>query len=107
MVCGLPAVATDIPGNREALGDHRDEQLCAAGDAGSLADKLLSLLRSPELRQELGARNRERALAAFSIEAMCRRMTAIISNALNGHRGQRQQTPVGSQHKKARQGIDG
>jgi glycosyltransferase involved in cell wall biosynthesis len=84
MACGLPVVATDIPGNREALGDHADEQLCEAGDAVSLADKLQTLLRAPELRKALGARNRQRAAETFSIEAMCRSMSAVITNALYG-----------------------
>ena len=84
MACGLPIIATDIPGSREALGDGADEQLCRAGDAEDLAERLLTLIRSGELRQRLGERNRQRALAEFSITQMCETTVGIIRDLLNG-----------------------
>jgi glycosyltransferase involved in cell wall biosynthesis len=83
MVCGLPVVTTDIPGNREALGDDTDDQLCPAGDAESLAERLLTLIQSPDLRRRLGQRNRQRAVAEFSITKMCETMAGIVCDLLN------------------------
>jgi glycosyltransferase involved in cell wall biosynthesis len=83
MTCGLPVVAADIPGNREALGDDGNDQLCPAGDAESLAERLLALIQSPDLRRRLGQRNRRRAAAEFSITKMCETMAGIVCDLLN------------------------
>jgi len=83
MCCGLPVVATDIPGNREALGGDT-RQLCNQGDANDLAAKLLLLLNSSELRWQLGAGNKRRAASEFSIDAMCERMASVIAGLIEG-----------------------
>ena len=83
MTCGLPVVATDIQGNREALGDNVEAQLYRPNDVEDLAAKLLQLINSPELRQTLGTANQRRAQAEFFIEAMCKRMTAVINDEIN------------------------
>ena len=82
MTCGLPVVATDVPGNREALGEDSGKQFCKVKNAEDLADKLFSLISSPELRFRLGSRNRQRAITEFSIETMCSRMTEILVGTL-------------------------
>jgi len=83
MTCGLPVVATDILGNREALGDNFEFQLYRQNDVDDLVAKLMSLITSTELRQTLGTSNQRRAQAEFSIEVMCKRMTAVVNNAIN------------------------
>ncbi len=83
MTCGLPVVATDIPGNREALGNE-PQQFCKPNDAASLASTLEPLLMDANLRQRLGARNRQRALEEFSVGRMCKTMAGIIGDLLNG-----------------------
>lgn len=82
MAGGLPVVATDLPGNREVMGDDPQQPFCAMGDSDDLAARLLALIRNPELRQALGARNRQRAATEFSIETMCRKTTGIITELL-------------------------
>jgi glycosyltransferase involved in cell wall biosynthesis len=88
MTCGLPVVATDIPGNREALGDGAGEQLCGPGDAESLASKLEPFLRDRELRSRLAARNLERAKSEFTIERMCASTTKVLEGLLLSAGGQ-------------------
>ena len=82
MAAGLPVVATDLPGNREALGEHPQQPFCRPGDAASLADCLKPLLHAADLRHELGNRNRQRVLAEFSVQRMCESMTDIIDRVL-------------------------
>lgn len=82
MTSGLPVVATDLPGNREALGPYPESLLCPVGDVASLARALRSLIASPALRQELGSANRERATAEFSIRRMCQKTTDLICDML-------------------------
>ncbi len=84
MASGLPVVATDLAGNREALGDYPQQVFCKPGDSNSFADQLRSLLHNPDLRQELGACNRKRALTEFSIDAMCSTTSGIIADLLDG-----------------------
>lgn len=82
MDCGLPIVATDIPGNREALGDNADDQLCRPNDPENLAEKLNELILSPSLRHRLGDLNYKRSVSKFSIDTMCDKMSSIIIETL-------------------------
>jgi len=82
MACGLPVVATDIPGNREALGANAQGLLCPAGHPQALGSILRELISNPELRQVVGCRNRCRAAAEFSVQAMCERTAVVITGLL-------------------------
>lgn len=70
MAAGLPVVATDYPGIREALGAGSEPWLARPSDAVDLAGRLVEVILDPELRQRLGALNRSRVEADFSVEAM-------------------------------------
>ena len=83
MASGLPVIATDTPGNREALGDDPEQPFCMQGDPESLASRLQVLLNDQNLRQRLGIRNRQRALEKFSVDAMCRKTVGIIADQLD------------------------
>jgi glycosyltransferase involved in cell wall biosynthesis len=78
MAAGLPVVATDLPGIRQALGDDAGHWLTAVGDADGPADRLLELIRDPALRATWGRRNRERALGVFSPDALAERTLAVV-----------------------------
>jgi glycosyltransferase involved in cell wall biosynthesis len=82
MASGLPVVATDVPGTREALGDDPQQPLCKPGDPDSLASRLQTLLHEADLRRRLGARNRQRASEEFSIGKMCETMAGIVGDLL-------------------------
>lgn len=73
--CGLPVVAFETPVNREILGDAALYAKC--GDAGELAGALGRLAGDRELREELGRRGRERALAEHSYQARGRELAGI------------------------------
>jgi len=65
MACGVPVVATDVPGSHDVL---------AHGEAGLLAQPhelampILRLLGDANLRKQLGAQARQRVREAFSLE---------------------------------------
>ncbi len=85
MASGLPVASTDLPANREALGDDPRHPYFCPGDAESLAARLFDLIENQDLRRELGSLNRKRAKAEFAISAMCEKTTAILSRlASNG-----------------------
>lgn len=83
MASGLPVVATDLLGNREALGDDPQQLFCKPGDSDSLANQLQVLLHNPNLLRELGARNRQRATSEFSIDKICETTVGIICDLLD------------------------
>jgi glycosyltransferase involved in cell wall biosynthesis len=79
MSMGLPVAATDIPGIRATVGQEGFEFLAPPGDAAVLADKILLFMRSPELRDRVGAANRRRIAEEFGSRQMCDQMTALIA----------------------------
>jgi glycosyltransferase involved in cell wall biosynthesis len=65
---GKPIVATDVPGCREMVLEGENGLLVPAKSAQALAEALRKLLGDPSLRQRMGARGRELAVAGFSKE---------------------------------------
>lgn len=63
--CGLPRIATDVPGCREAITDGVDGMLVPVHDPAALAAAIARLADDPALCRRLGAAARQRALAEF------------------------------------------
>ncbi len=63
---GLPVVATDVGGTNEIIEQGANGFLVPAGNPAALADRLLDLVRAPELRRAMGARGRELVRSRFS-----------------------------------------
>jgi glycosyltransferase involved in cell wall biosynthesis len=69
MACGVPMVATDV-GDAAAILDD-PARIVPPGDAAGLAAIVVRLLQAgPDARAALGVRDRQRALARFSIAAV-------------------------------------
>jgi glycosyltransferase involved in cell wall biosynthesis len=64
--CGLPLVATDVPGCREVVAHDDNGLLVAARAAAPLADALESLAGDAAARSRMGRRSRERAEREFA-----------------------------------------
>ena len=85
MAAGLPIIATDIPGIREAIGDDSEIQLAPANNPEVLATRLLTLANDPKQRTILGERNHQRALEQFhpdrmfsqTVEFLCQSMSRL------------------------------
>jgi glycosyltransferase involved in cell wall biosynthesis len=77
MRAGLPVVASDVGGVREAVKPRQTGFLVPRGDATSLADALRSLLERPELRNELGQAGHTAFLDRFSADSMCRTTLSV------------------------------
>ena len=67
-VCGLPAIVTDVVGNRDVI--RHGETGFIGRDRAELAAHLSRLLGDAELRRSLGARARTLALARFNVRRM-------------------------------------
>ena len=55
MACGLPVLASNLPGIREVVEDEKTGFLVAPKDVKGLTKKLLILAQNPERRQKMGA----------------------------------------------------
>lgn len=65
MACGLPVVASAIPGNLCWLRDDVNALFFPSDDDADLADKLLSLATDQTLRRRIGAENLRRVRAEY------------------------------------------
>jgi glycosyltransferase involved in cell wall biosynthesis len=81
--CGVPLVATDIPGSRDIARHEENGLLVPVKDAGRLADAIERLLRDRELRARMGRRGRERAVSEFSLDMVVQRTMTLYETLLS------------------------
>lgn len=81
---GLPVVATDVPGVREALGRGADaSRLAPRGDPAALARAMAGLMRTPlEERKAIGERARGYVVEQFSLDGVLSRWESVYENLL-------------------------
>ncbi|MFL5961000.1 MAG: glycosyltransferase [Gaiellaceae bacterium] len=77
---GVPAVATDVGGVAELLGDGCGE-LVPPGEPAALAEALGRLLSSPELRARCAAAGRARVEREFAVEGVVARLRQLLGFA--------------------------
>ena len=81
--CGVPLVATDIPGCRDVARNGENGLLVPVKDAARLADAIGRLLRDRELRERMGRRGRELAVNEFSLDMVVRRTMGLYETLLS------------------------
>lgn len=82
MRAGLPVVASDVGGVREAVVDGVTGFLVPPGDPDALRDRLRRLAGDPELRRRLGAAGRKRYESLFTLSTMVDRTVGVYREAL-------------------------
>lgn len=70
---GLPVVVTDVGGNPEVVIDGRTGYLVPPRDERSLSDRIVKLLRDPELRIRMGEEGRRHVERHFRIQDVANR----------------------------------
>lgn len=80
MIAGKAVIGTDIPGVRDALGEHGD--YVPVGDESVMAQHILRYLNDDALRMSVGAKNQADAAERFGIQRMCEHMTALIARTM-------------------------
>ncbi len=81
--CGVPAVATDVPGTREVVVDGETGWLTPAGDTQELAETMTKLMcMPPDARLAMGERARKHVARNFSLEAALDRWERLYANLL-------------------------
>lgn len=72
MRAGLPVIASDVGGVREAVEEGTTGYLVPDGDHAALVSRLRLLLTDPRMRAEMGEAGRERFVQDFTFEVMFR-----------------------------------
>jgi glycosyltransferase involved in cell wall biosynthesis len=89
MRAGLPVVATDVDGVREAVRDEQTGYLVPRGDTQSLIDKLTVLLENASLRAKLGAAGRALYEREFTRSVMLNKVAEVYREAVPEFESQR------------------
>lgn len=83
MAAEKPVIASDIKGNREALGDEYS-YFFEVGNAHELADQIMELFNQKERQKELGLQNKERISANYSIEKLLNSTVKFVKELNHG-----------------------
>ena len=78
MLCGVPSVASDLPGVRQPVRTTGMGAIARIGDAADLAEKIAAVLASPAAYR----RPHELVRQAFSLDRTCTEYEAVYSQAL-------------------------
>lgn len=76
MAAGLPVVASDVPACREVIADAG--VLVAPGDAGVMANELLTLIDRPQRREDLGRIGHLRVLSRYDAAACAKQYYDVL-----------------------------
>lgn len=79
MAAALPAVASDIPANRQLIEDTQTGLLVPPGDVPAAAEALLRLLKTPETSRHMGAQARASVADKYSTERIAARYEALFT----------------------------
>jgi glycosyltransferase involved in cell wall biosynthesis len=77
--CGVPVVASNVPGLRESVQNPHTGYLVPYGDVDALATRITELLVSPELRGEM-SKNAITWAQQFDWELSAQKTLALITN---------------------------
>lgn len=86
MAAGVPVVATDIPGIREAVGPEGAFGLVAPKSPDAMAFKILEYMQDTALREDAAKALKERVDTRFSMPAMVGAMVLLLEKSLLGSR---------------------
>jgi glycosyltransferase involved in cell wall biosynthesis len=81
MACGVPVVASDLPGLREVVRAHGCGITFAPGDADALARAVAELVEDPTRATEMGSRGRAAAEALYSWDIRASQTEQILLSA--------------------------
>jgi glycosyltransferase involved in cell wall biosynthesis len=81
MAAGMVVVATPLGGSKEILRHGENGLLVNSGDAGDLAEKIESLIVSPELRRALSTAGRKTVEEGFTFEIMMEKIEGYLLEA--------------------------
>jgi len=98
MACGVPVVASDVPGISEVVRECRCGILFPAGDAAAIATATARVLGDPAESGEMGRRGREAATTRFSWRARAAQRARVVEDAVRARPadGETRAAPTGT-----------
>lgn len=81
---GVPVLAFDTAGSREAVAHGKTGVLVPCGDVATLQKAIAVLIDEPGMRHEFGAAGRQRMQDEFSIDTMAERHIELYESVING-----------------------
>ena len=82
--CGLPLIATDVPGCKDVITNGLDGILVPARDARALADAIWQLVSDADLASRFGVAARERVLRSFDENIVIQRTLDVYEELMPG-----------------------
>ena len=83
MAYGLPIISTPVGGIPEAVKDGEVGFLVQPGDVEDIAQKITLLLRTPELRNRMGAKARSLTIKKFEISSILDQLFAVYGSLVS------------------------
>jgi glycosyltransferase involved in cell wall biosynthesis len=93
MASGLPVVAADCGGMREAVTDGEHGLVVALRESGAAAEALAELWRDPARAARMGAAGRERVIAEFALDDQIDRYAEMYEHVTAGGGADRHASP--------------
>jgi len=82
MMCALPVVVSEIPGNVDVIEHNRNGLLFSAGEPIALVQCLDALLKQPELRGRLGKAARKTVEERYSLDNIAEQTISLYRKLL-------------------------
>ncbi len=78
MACGVPVIASNLPGVRQVFRNELDGLLAEPGDAKDLAEKIAKLIGNEPKRQAMGKSARSYAVSRYSLENVADKLKKVF-----------------------------
>jgi len=88
MACGLPCIATDIPGNNSLIQHQRNGLLVPPNDEQALAEAIVAVTGSEELRQSLGQEALKTVEGKYSLSRVAQQYAALYNDLVRSKAAQ-------------------
>jgi L-malate glycosyltransferase len=85
MSCGLPVIASDVPGNADVVRHGHNGLLFPFDDPDTLAEAITLLIDHPELRQRFGTAARQTVDLHFDLNRITEQYISIYRDLLSNH----------------------
>ncbi len=92
MAAGLPVVATDVGGVREAIVEGETGYIVPSGDDEQMAERIIQVLANDETAQVMGSRGKSLAAEKFSKDRHLRNTLELYDELLTEHGWSKNQT---------------
>jgi len=78
LACGVPVIASDLPGVRRVFEDHKQGLLIKPGDINDLREKLDFIINNEKIRQKMAQEARRLAENKYSLEQMRIKLNSLF-----------------------------